>query len=44
VKDVILLAVSIYLLKQDVVRATSSANECEAMPYSIVKIEKEVSR
>jgi uncharacterized membrane protein YkgB len=44
VKDVVLLAVSIYLLKQDVVRATTSANKCEVMPYSMIPIEEEISR
>jgi uncharacterized membrane protein YkgB len=34
-KDVVLLAVSVYSLKQDVVRATASANAHEAMPRPI---------
>jgi uncharacterized membrane protein YkgB len=34
-KDVALLAVSIYLLKQDVARAASSAGAHEAMPQPI---------
>jgi len=34
-KDVVLLAVSIYLLKQDVVRASASASDRDAMPHPI---------
>jgi uncharacterized membrane protein YkgB len=34
-KDVVLLAVSIYLLKQDVVRASASASDRDAVPHPI---------
>jgi len=34
-KDVVLLAVSIYLLKQDVVRASAPASDRDAMPQPI---------
>jgi uncharacterized membrane protein YkgB len=34
-KDLVLLAVSIYLLKQDVVRATASASDRDSMPQPI---------
>jgi hypothetical protein len=34
-KDVVLLAVSIYLLKQDVVRASASESDRDAMPHPI---------